>query len=162
MKTQKNHANATIRHNKNSIRMLRDSEGVEKFGHEEKAEIIWEAFKNRMGTSEFSKMHFDLEDLIQHVMSLENLVIPFTKEEVDGIVKNIPSGKSPSPDGFNTDFIKKCWPIIAIGFYELCQGFMTTASVCKASATLSLLLHQRYIILLVSVIIDQFHSSTHP
>jgi hypothetical protein len=49
-----------------------------------------------MGTSEFSEMHFDLEDLIQPVRSLEKLVIPFTTEEVDGIVKNLPSGKSPA------------------------------------------------------------------
>jgi hypothetical protein len=32
-------------------------------------------------------------------------------------------GKSPRPDGFNTDFIKKCWDMIFPDFYELCQGF---------------------------------------
>jgi hypothetical protein len=38
--TKKNHANATIRHNKNSIMMLRNSDGAEVFRHVEKAEII--------------------------------------------------------------------------------------------------------------------------
>jgi hypothetical protein len=103
--------------------MLNNAEGVEKFSHEEKAKIIWEAFKERMGTLKFSDMHFNLDDLIQPVLDLENLIVPFTQEEIDGIVKNFPSKKSPGPDGFNTDFMKKCWPIIASDFYELYQGF---------------------------------------
>lgn len=59
------HAIATIRHNKNSIMMLKDSDGQEHFAHDEKAIIIWEAFKDRMGTSEFTQMHFNLSDFIQ-------------------------------------------------------------------------------------------------
>jgi hypothetical protein len=117
------HTNASNRHNKNSIMMLRNSDGIERYSHEEKAEIIWETFKSRMETLEFSTMHFDLDDLIQHVLNLENLADPFTHEEVDAIVKNLPSGKSQGPDGFNIDFIKKCWPIIAPDFYDLYQGF---------------------------------------
>jgi hypothetical protein len=79
-------------HNKNSIMMLRNSDGIERYSHEEKAEIIWETFKSIMGTSEFSAMHFDLDDLIQHVLNLKNLEDPFTHEEVDAMVKNLPSG----------------------------------------------------------------------
>jgi hypothetical protein len=45
------------------------------------------------------------------------------KEEIDAIVQSLPADKSPGPDGFNGDFLKRCWPIIAIDFYELCQGF---------------------------------------
>jgi hypothetical protein len=36
------------------------------------------------------------------------LVIPFSNEEIDGVVKNMKIDKSPWPDGFNTDFMKKC------------------------------------------------------
>lgn len=32
-------------------------------------------------------------------------------------------GKSPGPDGFNSDFIKKCWPTIYEDFYDLCNAF---------------------------------------
>jgi hypothetical protein len=33
-------------------------------------------------------------------------VAPFVKEEIDSIVHNLPSGKSPGLDGFNSDFMK--------------------------------------------------------
>jgi hypothetical protein len=59
------HSTASIRHNKNSIMMLKDRDGLEKYNHEDKAEIIWEAFKDRTGNSEVTEMHFDLRDLIQ-------------------------------------------------------------------------------------------------
>jgi hypothetical protein len=88
--------------------MLRNSNGVEKYSHEEKAEIICEAFKSRMGISVFSEMYFNLDELIQPVMDLEALINHITHEEVNTIVKNLPSGKSPGPDGFNSNFIKKC------------------------------------------------------
>ena len=35
----------------------------------------------------------------------------------------MPTDKSPGPDGFNTDFIKKAWPIIKEDFYVLCSAF---------------------------------------
>jgi retron-type reverse transcriptase len=48
---------------------------------------------------------------------------PFTKQEIDSIIKALPSDKSPGPDGFNTNFIKKCWHIISQDFYDLCEKF---------------------------------------
>lgn len=54
---------------------------------------------------------------------LSFLEAPFTKEEIDAVIKELPSNKSSGPDGFNTDFIKKCWPIIKSDFYDLCEQF---------------------------------------
>jgi hypothetical protein len=107
---------------------------LEKYNHQDKAEIIWEAFKDRMVNSEFTEMHFDLRDLIQRADDLEGLIIPFTKEEIDQIVKNLPSGKSPSPDGFNTDFIKKCWDIISPDLPKVLQpgGWRVPAALLRS------------------------------
>jgi hypothetical protein len=69
------HANATIRHNKNAIMILKNKDGLEKTAHEDKAAIIWEAFKERMGSSEFTGIYFDLAGLIQSVDNLEDLVV---------------------------------------------------------------------------------------
>jgi hypothetical protein len=117
------HSTATIRHNKNSIMVLKDVNGVAMSKHEDKANILWEAFKERLGKSEFSHIYFDLDSLISGEPGLDDLQAPFTTEEIDAIVSNLPSGKSPGPDGFNTDFLKKCWNVTKPEFYELCNGF---------------------------------------
>jgi hypothetical protein len=87
------------------------------------AEIIWEAFKERLGSSKFIEIHFDLDAILQPVENLDDLHDPFLVEEIDNVVLNQPSGKSPSTDGFNIDFMKKCWRTIAADFYELSSGF---------------------------------------
>ena len=44
----------------------------------------------------------------------------------------MPTDKSPGPDGFNTDFIKKAWPIIKEDFYALCSAF-NNGDICLQS-----------------------------
>jgi len=68
-------------------------------------------------------MLFDLQRLISLYVDLEPLIVPFAKEEIDKIIKLLPSDKAPGPDGFNGMFMKKCWPIIKEDFYALCQDF---------------------------------------
>jgi hypothetical protein len=102
---------------------LKDSDGIMKTKHEDKAEILWQTFRERLGTSEFSQMHFNFNELIQEANELEDLVNSFTTEKIDSIIKTLPLGKSPSPDGFNSDFMKKCWGVIAKEFYDVCNGF---------------------------------------
>jgi hypothetical protein len=53
-------------------------------------------------------MLFDLGQLIQQSEALGSLTEPFTHDEIDAVVASLPSDKSPGPDGFNTDFVKKC------------------------------------------------------
>jgi hypothetical protein len=89
------HANASIRLRKNSITSLMDDNGLEHFLHDEKARD---------------------EDLAA-------LEAPFSKEEIDSIIANLPNNKSPGHDDFNGEFLKKCWPIIAEDFYKLCDAF---------------------------------------
>lgn len=48
------------------------------------------------------------------------------------MVKSLPFDKAPGPDGFNTDFIKKCWPIVKQYFYNLCEAFYN-GDVCLQS-----------------------------
>jgi hypothetical protein len=43
---------------------LRDRQGQIKIAHEEKATILWEAFKERLGTKELSQMLSDLNELL--------------------------------------------------------------------------------------------------
>jgi hypothetical protein len=77
------HANATIKHNKSSIMTLEDSEGGLVSKHEEKAQMLWEAYKERLGKSEYTHMYFNLPDLLHNQEGLEELVAPFQQEEID-------------------------------------------------------------------------------
>jgi hypothetical protein len=91
--------------------------------HEDKALHLWKSYKERLGTSEFSRIYFDHHSLLFPSDNLLSLEEPFTKEEILNIVQDLPADKSPVPDGFNSDFIKRCWPIVHQDFFELCQGF---------------------------------------
>jgi hypothetical protein len=68
-------------------------------------------------------MQFDLGALLHSSTELGCLSEAFSHEEIDDVVKNLPGDKSPGPDGFNTDFVKRCWPVIKQDFYELCEAF---------------------------------------
>ena len=68
-------------------------------------------------------MHFDLDSHINIQLDLSSLVEPFSAEEIDLIIKQLPPDKAPGPDGFNGYFLKKCWPLIKTEFYNLCTDF---------------------------------------
>ena len=64
---------------------LNDENGQAIFSHEGKADLIWKAFKERLGVSELSHIYFNLEDLLTPLVGLDSLEIPFSKEEIDQI-----------------------------------------------------------------------------
>jgi hypothetical protein len=117
------HAHATVKHKRNTIASLTDENGITHSEHDHKSNLLWEAFKSRLGSSDFLGIDFDLSELLVRNEDLQGLDSPFTKQEIDNIIKSLPPDKSPGPDGFNTNFIKKCWHIIAQDFYDLCEKF---------------------------------------
>lgn len=62
-------------------------------------------------------------EMVQLVEGLESLILPFTHDEIDKIVRSMPSNKASSPDAYNGKIIKSCWHIIKMDFYNLCQDF---------------------------------------
>lgn len=117
------HANASIRHRNNTITMIKDDNGSEVTDHEAKANLLWNSYKIRLGISEFSQMYVNLDSLLQPAADLNLLDTPFTREEIDIVIAEHQNNKSPGPDGFNGEFLKKCWPIIQQDFYQLCEAF---------------------------------------
>jgi hypothetical protein len=49
--------------------MLKNRNGIEILSHNEKAQLLWAAYKESHGISEFSHIYFDLNDLIQPVQA---------------------------------------------------------------------------------------------
>ena len=71
-------------------------------------------------------MHFNLQDLYENRVDpqlFQDLEKPFTQEEIDEVVKNLSTKKSPRPDGFNNEFLKACWDIIKLDVTELIIAF---------------------------------------
>jgi hypothetical protein len=123
MKIQKIQAMATERYIMNSISQLSLYDGTILTEHKDMEQLIFDTYKQRLGTSHSPDMLFELQHIIQPVPGLEELSVPFTKEEIDLVVKHMHVDKAPGPDGFNGKFLKSCWHIIKHDIYELCFDF---------------------------------------
>ena len=99
------HAMATQSYRKNYITFINDEDGNPVQNHDHKATIIWKSFKERLGKSIDPPMLFNLEELIQP-KNLFELEAPFTMDEIDQVIKDIPTERAPRPDGFNGSFLK--------------------------------------------------------
>lgn len=89
------HAQATIKYRRNLITKLMDSQGNELVSHREKETLIWQSFKERLGTTNFSPMPLHFANLNSSSSDLSRLIMPFSKTEIDAVVKFLPSDKAP-------------------------------------------------------------------
>lgn len=48
-----------------------------------------------------------------------------SKDEMDQIIKQMPSDRALGPDGFNGMFLKKCWHIISEDYYAMADQFFS-------------------------------------
>ena len=117
------HAAATERYRLNAITSMKDEDGRAVVEHFEKAALLWNTYKNRMGVTENPQMLFNLEDLVNRHNDLDELVQPFSRKEIDNVINKMANDKAPGPDGFNGMFLKKCWHIIKEDIYQLCDDF---------------------------------------
>jgi hypothetical protein len=116
------HSIATIAHKRNFIVSLINQEGDTITDHDQKASLLWTAYKERLGVSEFRGISYDLGELLSE-HSLKNIGDDFGQDEIDLIIKSLPNNHVPSPNGFNGLFIKKCWNILKNDFNRLMHDF---------------------------------------
>ena len=69
--------------------------------------MLLEEYNHRMGCTTNPTMLFDLTQLVQTSDSLDEMSRPFGIEDIDSIIKQMPTDKAPGPDGFNGFFSKK-------------------------------------------------------
>lgn len=114
---------ASERLRRNSISSLQRKDGSTVHEHAQIAGILWNSYKSRMGLAQGINMVFDLPSLIQPIDGLDDLAAPFLDEEINYVLKDLPTDRAPGPDGFNGMFVKKCWKIIEKDFRQLIQEF---------------------------------------
>jgi hypothetical protein len=91
--------------------------------HSAKAEILLKSYKQRLGQTEVVDGLNEISSLLSRHPNLDFLEKPFTPKEINDVVADFPHNKSPGPDGFNAEFLQKCWPIVKKDFYDLCNQF---------------------------------------
>jgi len=119
------HTMGTLSHKRNFIVSIRNSEGNHITDHDQKANLLWAAYKERLGCTEFTSISYELSSILtEH--NLEDLDSEFSQQEIDLVIKSLPNSHAPGPDGFNVTFIKKCWDIIKGDFTRLFQDFYSS------------------------------------
>lgn len=82
------------------------------FSHDEKEDLLFRFFSETLGSTAENTSHIDLAALGMVPVDLEHLEGPFSEEEVWCTIRELPSDKSPGPDGFTAEFYKFAWSII--------------------------------------------------
>jgi hypothetical protein len=77
-------------------------------------------------------MVFDLDTVLQSSQDLDILEAPFTENEVNSVIANLPNGKAPGPDDFNTDFSKNASQLSFKACMLFVQVFRLEMFVCRA------------------------------
>lgn len=117
------HAAATERYRINTITSLVTEDNRTVSAHSEKAALLLDDFKKRMGYTSNPTMLYNLRQLVQPRDDLEHLSAPFSSSDVDKVIRQMPVDKAPRLDGFNSLFIKSCWEIIKEDVYTLFFDF---------------------------------------
>lgn len=79
-----------------------------------KSQLFFLSFEDRLGASYPFEMKFNLQDIIKRIEGLEQL--PFSREEINKMIKEMPADRTPGLDGFTKVFLKAYWPIIKDDF----------------------------------------------
>ena len=69
--------------------------------------LLWNDFKQRLGTSKFSGFSVNPSFFMDRHEDLASLEVAFSNQEIDEVVKAMPNDKSPGPYGFNNEFFEK-------------------------------------------------------
>ncbi|GKV30550.1 hypothetical protein SLEP1_g39351 [Rubroshorea leprosula] len=99
--------------------------------------FIKEYYELKFQEDEWNRPSIEFNDLKQ-LSSEENnwLTAQFTEEEIKEAVWNCNGSKSPGPDGFNFNFIKRVWPTIKKDVVAFVKEFWVNGKLVKGSNSL--------------------------
>ncbi|XP_073363300.1 uncharacterized protein [Aegilops tauschii subsp. strangulata] len=82
--------------------------------------VAYEHFSSILGTVNTRAHSLRLDAINHRSFDLLELDAPFSEEEIWDAIKKMPTGKAPGPDGFTSEFLRACWPIIKA---DICEAF---------------------------------------
>lgn len=91
--------------------------------HQAKVAILFRAFKERLGTKTPTQNHSTWSICCSPLKDFQNWKPLSPKKRLTWVINQMPSDKTPGPDGFNAEFLKHCSGIIAPDFYKLIGDF---------------------------------------
>jgi hypothetical protein len=80
------------------------------------AEASFTHFEGLLGTTVDRQYSLDLDFLGTHSEDLSELEVAFTEGEIWEVVRRLPHGKAPRPDGFTAEFLQSCWGTVKADF----------------------------------------------
>jgi hypothetical protein len=105
------HIYANARGRKNFIRrIVHDGHSLVEEG--DKVEAAYSFFEELLGTTSMMLNSIELGLLDLSRLNLNHLCLHFSEDEVWYVIRSLPPGKAPRPDGFMTCFLQSAWQII--------------------------------------------------
>ena len=99
-------------------------------------------YANKMDNLEEMNKFLEKHNLLRlNQEEIENINRPITRNEIETVIKNLPTNKSPGPDGFTgefyqTSFPEKLTPILLKLFQNIAEGGTLPNSFYNATITL--------------------------
>jgi len=119
---------ANIRRKKTFIGALKGDTSLV-VSQENKSMLAYTHLSNLLGTTTTRTRAINWSELGYEHHDLEDLDTPFTEQEIEAVVKDMPSEKAPGPDGFIGVFYKKCWSIIKEDLVQAVMSFYSHRTV---------------------------------
>lgn len=117
-------AHATQNHRRTFIRSIKLTD-MEVSEHSDKATTMFSYYNSILGASTETSWSFDLHT-IYHGCAMANadeLVQPFSEQEIFQAIKHMDKNSAPGPDGFGPGFFQAAWAMIKPDILHLLQSF---------------------------------------
>jgi len=108
------HMLARGRKRRNGISRLRNASGDACSSHEQMEAAILDHFRSVFGQDGAGGFTMDFQAIGIPSLDLSALDLPFSEEEVEVAVRDMPSDRAPGPDGFTGLFYKSSWSHIKV------------------------------------------------